>query len=174
MGESLFKTIFKFVFNPAAALIIFTFFMIGYMVFLDEEGAFTGNFLHFGPSTDPKTQTKFLNMKLDTWKKVILMYVVGFCSSILTAYYYAVMDNFIHMYAWNPAVKVIPASKFWSYLTVIISPFLDQALTIVQFFVTLTMQLQFLIPQFIGQFIVYTPYDIYRLTKKKFNPNAKH
>jgi len=167
--SSIFNTIFSVMFRPLPALIIFTIFLISYLIFLDEEGAFNETFLRFGPSKDPTKQTKFLNMTIDSWQKVIIMYIVGFLTAILTSYYSAVMDNFIHMYAWNPAVKAIPASRFETYLTLVFSPLLYQTLAVIQFFMTMTMQLQFLLPQLIGSYLIFLPYDIYRVSKKTFD-----
>ena len=70
-------------FEPKMAFVIFLVFIISYLVLLDEEGAFKKKFLNFGPSED----SVFLGMKLDTWQKVILVYLIGFVSSLLTSYY---------------------------------------------------------------------------------------
>ena len=48
----------------------------------------------------------------------------------------------------------IGISKLWATIIVIIEPLLYWFLTIVQFFITLTVRLQFLIPQFIGTLII--------------------
>ena len=81
----------NYLFEPRIAFMIFICFIIGYLVFLDEEGAFK-DFTKFGP--DPSI--KFLGMKVDTWKKVILIYIVGFFSALLQGYYGTVMFDFIH------------------------------------------------------------------------------
>jgi hypothetical protein len=81
----------NYLFEPRIAFVIFICFIIGYLVFLDEEGAFK-DFVKFGP--DPSI--KFLGMKVDTWKKVILIYIVGFFSALLQRYYGTVMYDFIH------------------------------------------------------------------------------
>ena len=77
----------KTFFEPRVAFAIFIVFIIIYLVFLDAEGAFTNNFLKFGPDDN----TKFLHMKVNTWTKVILIYIVSFFGSILTRYYNTVM-----------------------------------------------------------------------------------
>ena len=155
----------KTFFEPRIAFTIFILFIIGYLVFLDEEGAFKGNFLKFGPDED----TKFLGMKMDTWTKVILVYIVGFLSSLLTTYYGTVMYDFIHSKIWNPAYKEkIGISKLWATIIVIIEPLLYWFLTIVQFFITLTVRLQFLIPQFIGTLIIDVPYSLMKVNEKKY------
>jgi hypothetical protein len=155
----------NYLFEPRIAFVIFICFIIGYLVFLDEEGAFK-DFTKFGP--DPSI--KFLGMKVDTWKKVILIYIVGFFSALLQGYYGTVMFDFIHSKLWNPAYKEkIEISKPWASLIVSIEPLLYWFLSIVQFFITLTMKLQFIIPQFIGQVIIDIPYGLMKISEKKFS-----
>ena len=52
------------------------------LFFLDEEGAFT-KFMHIGPEKN----TTFLNIKLDSWAKVVLVYIISFGSSFLQYFY---------------------------------------------------------------------------------------
>lgn len=155
----------KTFFNPKVAFFIFLFFIIGYLVLLDEEGAFQKKFLNFGPSED----TKFLGMKVDTWSKVIIVYCIGFVSSLLTSYYGTVMFDFIHQYIWNPAyTKKIDMSKSFTSIIVTTEPLLYWILQIINFFVKLTMELQYLIPQFLGYAIIDIPYNLYKVSLKKF------
>ena len=64
--------IFEFFFNVKIAFYVFIAFIIIYLVLLTEEGAFKHKFLNFGPSN----HTKFLGLTLDTWDKVIMVYIV--------------------------------------------------------------------------------------------------
>jgi hypothetical protein len=154
----------NFFFEPRMAFFIFTTFIIIYLVFLDEEGAFK-NFTKFGPDPDQK----FIGMKIDTWHKVILLYVVGFFSALLQSYYSTVMFDFIHSKLWNPAYKEkIKITKFWATIICLVEPLLYWLLGIVQFFITLTMKLQFIIPQFLGTLIVDVPYSLMKISEKKF------
>jgi hypothetical protein len=154
----------NYLFEPRIAFLIFVVFIIAYLIFLDEEGAFK-NFTKFGP--DPTT--KFLGMKIDTWKKVILVYIVGFVSALLQGYYSTVMFDFIHSKLWNPAYKeTIGISKIWATTIVTMEPLLYWFLSIVQFFITLTMKLQFIIPQFLGQLVIDVPYALMKIGEKKF------
>jgi len=158
----------SFFFEPRIALLIFVFFLIAALIFLDEEGAFVGKFLQFGPSTDPKTQTTFLHMKLDTWHKVIMVYIIAFLSAFLQNYYGTVMYDFIHNYAWNPVIKKIDYSKKWTYLITTIEPILYFILGIVSFFIFFTQQLQFIFIQFFANSLINIPYTWYRLSQKTF------
>jgi len=155
----------RMLFEPRMAFCVFVFFMVGYVLFLDEEGAFNA-FFGFGP--DPSIQ--FLGMRLDTWHKVCLVYAVGFISSLLQGYYQTVMYDFIHSKLWNPAYKErIPMSKRWAKTIVTVEPLLDWMLGIVQFFVTMTMRFQFILPQLLGQIVVEIPYALMKIEEKKFS-----
>ncbi len=155
----------NFFFEPRVAFCIFVVFILVYLVILDEEGAFTKKFLSFGPSPN----TTFLHMKLDTWHKVYIVYALGFFSSLLTTYYNTVSYVFIHSSIWNPSyTKTISISKNWAKAIVILEPLLYWILNIINLFVNLTMQLQFLIPSFLGSVIIDVPYGLFKLDKKKF------
>ena len=155
----------KFFLNPKIAFIIFLTFIIIYLVLLDEEGAFQKKFLNFGPSKE----TKFLNMTLDTWPKVISVYLIGFFSTLLTQYYQTVSYDFIHSFIWNPAYnKPIKMSKKWTQLIVSTEQVLYWILSTLNFFVTLTMELQYIIPKFLGDIIINVPYQLYKVEQKKF------
>lgn len=159
----------EFFMSPKVALIVFTLFLVAYIVFIDEEGGFKGKFLHFGPGTNASNTTSFMNIRLDSWKKVGLLYVVSFFASLLTSYYQSVMANNIHSYIWNRALKSMPYSKTWTYAVVLMEPFFYQILSIVQFFTSLTMQLQFIVPQFLGSLIAEVPFTLKRLGEKRFD-----
>lgn len=159
----------EFFMSPKVALIVFTLFLVAYVVFIDEEGGFKGKFLHFGPGTDASNTTSFMNIKLDSWKKVGLLYAVSFFAALLTTYYQSVMSNNIHSYIWNRALDTIPYSKTWTYAIVLMEPFFYQILSIVQFFTSLTMQLQFILPQFVGSLVADLPFTLKRLGEKRFD-----
>ena len=158
----------KFFYNPTTAFFIFLIFVTGYLIFLDEEGAFQKKFLHFGPSTDPKIQTKFINMKLDTWKKVILVYVISLLSAVIQAYYGNVVSQFIHQHLWNPAVKKIEGSKVITLTIITFEQIIWTAVSVITFFTNMTMQVQFIIPSLIGSMITNIPFDLYQASMKTF------
>lgn len=164
-----FDEVLEFFMSPKVALIVFTLFLVAYLIFIDEEGGFGESFLHFGPGKDEASTTKFLGIKLDNWTKVILLYIVGFFSSLMTSYYQTVMSNNIHSYIWNRALTSVPYSKTWTYIIVMMEPFFYQILSIIQFFTNMTMQLQFIIPQFVGSFIADIPFTLQRLGEKRFD-----
>ena len=154
----------KLFFEPRVAFTIFVIFILVYLIILEEEGAFTKKFLNFGPS-----DTTYLTMKLDTWSKVIIVYCIGFFSSLLTSYYENVSYDFIHSYIWNPAYdKKIEVSKTWATIIVAIEPILNWILQTLNFFINLTFELQYILPKFIGTLIVTIPYGLYKVEQNKF------
>ena len=139
-----------------------------YIIFIAKEGGFTSQFLHFGPGTNESNTTTFIGIRLDTWQRVLLMYCVSFISAVMNTYYTYAMTNNLHSYIWNRAVPKVPFSKKWTYIVVLAEPFILEVLQITQFFTNLTMQLQFIIPQFIGATLIEIPFTIQRLREKEY------
>ena len=155
----------KIFFEPRIAFSIFVIFIVAYLIILDEEGAFAEKFLNFGPSED----SEYLTMKINTWPRVISVYVVAFLSTFLSTYYNNVSHNFIHDYIWNPAyTKEIELSRTWTSIVVTVEPLLYWILTILSFFVNLTYELQYIIPRFIGNLLIQIPYGLYKVNQKKY------
>jgi hypothetical protein len=154
--------------DPRTILFLSLCFFTGYISFIYEEGGFSQQFLHFGPGTTDQNTTQFLGIVLDTWPKVGLMYLAGFISSLMSTYYSYAMTNNLHSYIWNRAIKKVPFSKRWTYVVIFTEPFFMQVLEIITFFTSLTMQFQFIIPQFIGAFIIEIPFTLQRLQEKQF------
>ena len=154
--------------SPKTIIFISTVFLAGYMAFIQVEGGFSSQFLHFGPGTNADNTTSFIGIVLDTWSKTILMYFVSFLSSLMNTYYLYAMTNNLHSYIWNRAITHVPFSKKWTYIVILSEPLLMQILQITSFFTTLTLQLQFILPQFIGSAIVEIPFTIAMLRLKTF------
>ena len=153
----------NFISSPKTVLGVSTIFLSGYVTFIAVEGGFSSDFIHFGPGS-----TTFLGIVLDTWEKVILLYFVSFLSSMMNTYYTYAMTNNLHSYIWNRAVDTVPFSKRWTYVVTLAEPFIIQILVVTQFFTNLTMQLQFILPQFLGSIIIEVPFSIERLREKKY------
>jgi hypothetical protein len=154
--------------NPKAILGVSAIFFTAYIVFIDVEGGFSNQFLHFGPGTNDQNTTQFLGITLDTWPKVGLMYLASFLSSLMSTYYSYAMTNNLHSYIWNRAIPKVPFSKRWTYVVIIAEPLIMKILYIISFFTNLTLQLQFIIPQFLGSILVDIPFSIQRLQEKEF------
>ena len=156
----------KIFFEPRFALIVFIVILIAYLIFLDKENAFQNKFLKFGPSPD----TKFLNIKLDNWGKVISVYFIALISSLSTAYYTSVTSSYISGVLLNPAYKdKIAQSKFWSKLLVSIDPVMSWVMQLFQLFATLTLELQYMLPQLFGHLIILVPANLITLEEKRFS-----
>ena len=149
--------------SPKTILLFSGIYLSAYLTFIGADGGFTSQFLHFGPGS-----TSFIGIALDTWPKVILMYFVSFLSSLMNTYYLYAMTNNLHSYIWNRAVPEVPFSRKWTYIVVLAEPFIMQVLSITQFFTNLTMQLQFILPQFLGSMIIEIPFTIQRLQEKTY------
>ena len=154
--------------NPKIILGISSLFFTGYISFIYLAGGFSQQFLHFGPGTNDENTAQFLGITLDTWPKVGLMYLAGFLSSLMSNYYYYAMNTNLHSYIWNRAIKKVPFSKRWTYVVILAEPVFMQLLTVISFFTTLTLQLQFILPQFIGGMIMEVPFSLQRLREKEF------
>jgi hypothetical protein len=153
-------------FDPNIALIVFLIIAVGYLIFLDKEGVFQRKFLHFGPSPD----TRFFNFTIDTWGKVIAVYLISFISAISVSYYTNITSSYVSGVLLNPAYKdTIKRSEFWSKVIVVLDPIITWIMTSLQFFITLTMQLQFMIPQFLGHILIAIPTNLKQLSLKKFS-----
>jgi hypothetical protein len=155
--------ILSFLTDPKVVLIAFTLFLVGYIIFIDLEGGFSQQFLQFGPS-----QGTFLAIKMDSWSKVGALYAVGFLTALMTNYYQWTMANNMHSFVYNRAIKKVPYSRFWVYLNFLLEPFFYQILLVIQFFTTLTMQLQFILPQFLGGLLSEIPFTLQRLGEKTY------
>lgn len=154
--------------SPKTILAISGTYVILYMAFIGMEGGFSSQFLHFGPGTTDENTAVFIGIKLDSWSKVILLYFISFVSSLMSTYYTYAMSNNLHSYIWNRAIKRVPFSKKWTYIVIIAEPFIMQLLSITQFFMNLTVQLQFIIPQFLGSIIIEVPFTIQILKEKEY------
>ena len=151
-------------FNPFHALLVFLFGLIVVLVILDRQGAFE-DFTKFGP--DDKAH--FIKIKLDTWPKVIIVYIISFLCAILQQYFMMVIGKgFISSRILNPNFEKMETNKAQSKFIIYLYPICLWSLNIVTFFVTLTMKLQFLLPYLLGSSIVNYSYLLKELAKKTF------
>jgi hypothetical protein len=166
---NIFHKIYNFFNKPQIALFIIIAFL-GIYIFLTEESSnFHKNFLLFGPKkNDEDKYAKFAGIELNTWKKIIIVYFMIFFASVFQAYYKNVIHHGVDKYVYYSDLSEIPLSKLWTYIILLINPFIDTLLYLIKFFATATFQLQFIIPQFIGSYIVNLPYIIHILKDKKF------
>ena len=166
----MFKEILDFLFRPLVAFTILVAFLVTYLIFIDLSGGFTDKFLHFGPGTTPENTVSWIGIKMDTWNKVITLYIISFMSALINQYYmFAVSEN-LYSYVFQRSEKVIPFDKPSTLFVLLSEPIIMQILMVIQFFTTLTLQLQFILPEMVGGFIANVPGIMRRLEGKIFDP----
>jgi hypothetical protein len=130
---------------------------------------FGNNFLSFGPTNDELgNPTEFMGIKLNSWNLVGIVYVLIFFTSVLSTYYQNVVGLNIHSFVFNPAVTEIPYSKFWTYLILLVDPLINIILYVIKFYATATLQIQYILPQFLASYITDLPFVIKWLKGKTF------
>ena len=139
--------------TPEIAMGTFTTWVLIFVTILGFMGAFSKRFMHFGPSTDPETATEFLGAHIDTWPKVIELYALGFFSSIMNTYYRTVYDAWMMNQVKDVKTKHVTVKKPFAYIMITLDPIISNINNILELFLTLTLQLQFLIPQVLGDFV---------------------
>ena len=154
--------------SPSVAVVIFMIFLILYFVFLDLEGGFGYTFLHFGPGTDRDNTTSFMGIKLDSWRKVIILYVVSFFSALMTTYYHSTYTHIVSNKVLSSTVDAIPYGKIETYAIMLLDPIIIESLAIIEFFTTLTLQFQFILPALVGRYCAQLPYIISILSNRTF------
>jgi len=139
--------------SPTIAIGTFTTWVIIFIIILGFMGAFSERFLHFGPSKDPATSTEFLGAPIDSWTKVIILYILGFVSSLIHSYYTTVYDAWMMNSVKDIKIKRILMKESTAHTLVTLDPIVSNINNILELFLTLTLQLQFLIPQILGDII---------------------
>jgi hypothetical protein len=156
---------FSDILRPQFALLFFIVAIFVYIVVLDKDGAFQKKFLHFGPSPD----TKFFNISLKSWPQVISVYIIAFLSALSLSYYQNVASYYLNHILLNPAYKdPIRHSKYWSFVLGIADPVVNAIMAAINFFVTLTMEFQFIFFQLLGTVAISIPANLAVISKKKF------
>jgi hypothetical protein len=158
----------SFLNNPYIAVIIFIVFLVGFFVYLDIEGSFENGFLHFGPGDDRENTTTFMGIKLDSWSKVITLYIMCFFTGVLTSYYNETVKETMFKEIWNADQKVLTYTQAGTYTVSIIDPLIMHALNILALLETLTIQFQFILPLVVGQYMLDLSYLLDVLAKKEF------
>ena len=166
----MFDAIIDFLYHPIIAFLILIAFFIIYILFIEIEDGFSHGFLQFGPGTTPETTTTFIGIKMDTWPKVGMLYVIAFLSAFMSRYYGFAIGQNLGSYAYQHAQKVVPFDKYWSYFLLCSQPVIWQTFSVLQLFAALTLQLQFILPEMLGHLCSYIPGIMQRLAEKEFDP----
>ena len=140
--------------KPKIAFIIFTCWVLLFIIIISHLGGFSKKFLHFGPSTDPETQTEFLGSKVDTWEKVIGLYILGFFSISFSTYYHHIFGDWIINSIRDHKESKLNVTKNTAYFLANLDPIISSINKTLEVFILLTLQLQFIVPQLLGELIV--------------------
>ena len=64
--------------------------------------------------------------------------------------------------------KLIPLPKLWTYLYYIFEPLFTILIYMIKFYATATLQIQYILPQLLGSYMVTIPFIIHWLRGKEF------
>lgn len=139
--------------NPYFIVVLFVIFLIAYFIFLDVEGSFANDFLHFGPGGTNVNSAQFMGIVLDSWSKVITLYFICFTTGFLSTHYDNVVSMTIINNVMDTTLTHVPYSQTGTYAVVLIDPLIMHSLKVIEFFATLTLQFQFILPVVVGSYI---------------------
>jgi len=154
--------------SPYIAVILFIIFLIGFFVYLDEEGSFENGFLHFGPGDSRVNTTQFMGVQLDSWYKVLTLYVICFTVGFMTSYYDNTVSRTLFKTILDESKEIVPYSMAGAYSVTLIDPFIVHSLKIIEFLATLTLQFQFILPLFLGEYLADLPSQLTILGMKQY------
>lgn len=156
-----FNSIIKFINNPLTILIILVIVFLSYFITFGILYGFENNFGSFGPTTNKKGEyALFLGMELNTWTKVIITYILIFISFLLLSYYELLSDII------KPLSKITHSNQLYKYIMMLLKPLFKLILYIINFHALSTFQIQYIIPQLLGIYIIQIPFTIKILHKK--------
>ena len=154
--------------NPYFIVVVFIMFLMAYFIYLDVEGSFANGFLHFGPGGEGVNSAQFMGITLDSWSKVLTLYMICFTTGFLSTHY----DNVVSMTIINNVIDTtvthVPYSQSGTYAVVLIDPLIMHSLKVIEFFATLTLQFQFILPVVVGSYIGGLPTVLNLLSSKTY------
>ena len=139
-----------------------------YVYILTRTKILGDDFFHFGPGTTPENTVKFINRKVDSWKMVWIVWLVGFTTTLLQKYYWTAISDYIYLKVRNDNVKNIDCDKNKLTYVIFFKIIISTILSVLAFFTFLTAQLQFIIPGVITSILIYLPLELGKLKSKKY------
>lgn len=158
----------SFMADPFIATNIILVILAIYVYILTKTKILGEDFFHFGPGTKPENTVKFINRKVDSWKMVWIVWIVGFTTTLLQKYYWTAISDYIYLKIRNDNVKSINCDKTKLSYVIFFKVVINTILSILGFFTYLTAQLQFIIPGVITSIIIYVPLELSKLKSKKY------
>ena len=151
--------------DPATSFCLFSLWLAIFAVVnvLMSDDAFVDRFLTFGPSTE-RTPVGYVT---DTWNKVIAMMMLGFATALMSNYYGRTGSAWLWTQTFTE-VNPVRYSRSWVYTMGYSNRMLWYASPSLQMFVTLSIQLQFILPQLLGCFVASFLTTNWFLAKKRF------
>jgi hypothetical protein len=157
-----------FFLSPYTAVILFIVFLVGFFLYLDIEGSFENGFLHFGPGDKRANTTSFMGVRLDSWSKVLTLYLICFTVGFMTSYYDNTVTQSLFASIYKRTDQVVPYSMAGAYSVTLVDPFIIHSLKIIEFLATLTLQFQFILPLFLGEYLGDLPQKLYDLGQRQY------
>ena len=146
--------IYKFLSNPVIAIVIIILFCLFFFIY-DSYYNKNNLFFQFGPTQNNYNEyEKFLGTYLDSWSKVIFAYVIVFLTTIITYYYTFIMNNNITL----KLIKYFNLNKHYYYIISILDPIIVTLLYIIKFNSFSILQIQYVLPQVLGLYLISLPY----------------
>lgn len=162
--------IIDFLNNPKVVIIsLFIFVLIFFLTDGFIEG-FKKDFFTFGPTHDKDGKpVTFMGIELNSWKNVIITYIILFFTTIMSKYY-DISSNKIKLIIYNSSSlgQLIPLSKKWTHILIATEPLIYYLIYIIRFYATATLQIQYILPQLIGTYFINIPYIVHWLRGKEF------
>jgi hypothetical protein len=164
---------YKYFFNPVIATNIILLILAIYIYILHQNNIFDKNFFHFGPGTNKDNTITFINTKVNTWKMVWTVWVIGFTTTALQKYYWTAISDYIYLKVRNSNVKTLNCHKSQLIYVIFFKIIISTSLGVLSFFTYLTGQLQFIIPSVLTSLLIIVPLEISMLNKKKYQVKNK-
>ena len=158
----------NFLYNPIIATNIILICIFVYFVVLSKNNIFDESFVHFGPGTNEKNTITFINSKVDSWRMVWIVWIIGFTTTALQKYYWTAIGDYIYLNVKNPSILQLNCRKSSLIYVLFFKPFISILLSVLSMFTYLTGQLQFILPSLITSLLILFPINLFHLNKKSF------
>lgn len=141
------------IFDPTNVLMFQVIWTIIVLLLIAKLGGFGNNFIRFGPAEKEEDQVNFMGIKIDSWNKVLCIMAFSFLNTLFLSWFNNILGDWERNTLWNAAIKDIPMTKEKVYTMERLSTLVSWINSIITFFLSLTGQLQFILPKFFGDYI---------------------
>jgi hypothetical protein len=141
--------ILKKLLDPRVAILVFILYLVAYFIYLDEEGGFGNGFFNFGPSSN----STFMQISINTWPKVIVLYLISFFTALMTGYYETALSSNFMEKLMDPDLKV-PYNDRTVFGIVSIDKVIGLFLEILSILIITSQQFQFMLPALVADLMI--------------------